>query len=103
MIARVARFEGVNAQQAESTFSEAEEIIRPLVEGLPGYQGSLALMSPEGTMMSITFFDSEENAEAAEPTFDEEMPRRLGELFQGEWEGRRVAVDRYNVMSDERR
>ena len=102
MVARVATFEGINVDQAKSTMSQAEEVVRPLVEGLAGYQGYLQLMSSDGKSLSITFFDSEDNARAAEPTFDEEMPRRLGEVFQGEWEGRRVSVDVYEVVADSR-
>jgi hypothetical protein len=101
MVARVASFDGVNAQEAERTMGEAEAIIRPLVEGLDGYRGHLELVSPEGKVLSITLFDSEASAQAAEPTFDEEMPRRLGDLFQG-WKGRRVAVDRYDVLAEAR-
>jgi hypothetical protein len=102
MIARVARFEGVNADVAESTMQEAEAIIRPMVEGLAGYAGHLELMAPNGEGLSINFFDSDENAEAAEPVFDEEMPQKLGHLFS-EWGGRRVSVGRFKVVVDERR
>ena len=102
MFARVASFEGVNTQEAERTFNEADAIIRPLVENLAGYQGHLELLASDGKVLSVTLFDSEENAQAAEPTFDEEMPRQLQEHFKG-WEGRRVAVDRYKVLSDSRR
>lgn len=102
MVARVARFEGVNVEEAQRTMEEATAIIRPLVDGLVGYQGQLDLVTEDGKMLSVTFFESDENAQAAEPTFDEEMPRRLGDLFKG-WEGRRVSVDRYMVVADERR
>jgi hypothetical protein len=101
MVARVASFEGVNVQEAQRTMSEAESVIRPLVEGLSGYQGHLELVSPDGKVLSITLFDSAANAEAAEQTFDEEMPRLLGDLFRG-WEGRRLSVDRYDVVSESR-
>lgn len=101
MVARVARFEGVNVQEAERTMDEADSIIRPLVENLAGYGGRLDLLSSEGTMLSITLFDSAENARAAEQTFDEEMPRRLGDFFEG-WEGRRVSVERFDVVADSR-
>jgi hypothetical protein len=101
MVARVASFEGVNAQEAERTMDQAEAIVRPLVEGLAGYQDHLELVAPNGKVLAITFFDSEENAQAAEPTFDEEMPRQLGEVFQG-WEGRRTGVDVYKVLGDSR-
>src|ERR671931_119513 len=101
MVARVASFEGVNVQAAERTMDEAESIIRPLVEGLTGYKGHLELLASDGKVLSITLFDSEENAQAAEPTFDEEMPRRLGDMFK-DWEGRRISVDRYKVLSESR-
>jgi hypothetical protein len=103
MFARVARFEGVDAAKAESVYAEAEAIIRPMVEALPGFSGFLDLVAADGQYMSIAFFDSEENALAAEPTFDEEMPRKLGDLYSKDWTGRRVAVGRYRVVTDERR
>ena len=102
MIARVASFEGVNVQEAERTMDQAESIIRPLMENLAGYEGQIELVAPNGKVLSITLFDSEENAQAAEPTFDEEMPRLLGDLFK-DWAGRRVSVDRYRVFVDSRR
>ncbi|MEX0675185.1 MAG: hypothetical protein WD067_10450 [Gaiellaceae bacterium] len=101
MVARVARFEGVNIAEAQRTMDEADSIIAPLVEGLQGYRGDLFLASQGGDVLSLSFFDSAEDAQAAEPTFDEEMPRALGDVFQG-WEGRRVSVGVYEVVSDSR-
>lgn len=101
MVARVARFEGVNVAEAQRTMDEAESIIQPLVEGLQGYKGDLFLASQGGEVISISFFESAEDAQAAEPTFDEEMPKQLGDLFRG-WEGRRVSVGVYEVVSDSR-
>ena len=40
-----------------------------------------------GKSVTIAFFDTEENLNAAEPTFDEEMPKQLGDLI-GPWAGR---------------
>jgi hypothetical protein len=101
MIARVANFEGINVQAAQASMDQAEAVIRPLVEGLAGYEGHLELATQDGKFLSITLFDTEENANAAEPTFDEEMPKQLGELFQS-WGGHRTSVDRYQVVSDSR-
>lgn len=101
MVARVASFEGVNVEVAERTTDQAESIIQPLMEGLAGFQGHLHLLGPGGKFLSIAFFDSEENAKAAEPTFDEEMPRKLGDLFR-DWESRRASVDVYKVISESR-
>jgi hypothetical protein len=101
MIARVASFEGVNVPQAGRTVDQAEAIIRPLLAGLAGYEGHLELVSANGKVLSITLFDTEENAIAAEVVFDEEMPERLGDLFS-DWAGRRVDVDRYDVLAESR-
>jgi hypothetical protein len=101
MVARVASFEGVNVQEAERTMDQGEAIIRPIIEKLAGYQGHLELVSANGKVLSITLFDADENAQAAESTFDEEMPRQLGDLFKG-WAGRRVSVDHYNVLAESR-
>ena len=101
MIARVASFEGIDVQAAQASMDEAEAIIRPLVDGLAGYQGHLELATQDGKFLSITLFDSEDNADAAERTFDEEMPKQLGQLFQS-WGGHRTSVDRYQVVSDSR-
>jgi hypothetical protein len=102
MVARVASFEGVNVQEVERTMDQGEATIRPIMESLAGYQGHLQLVSSNGKVLSITLFDSDESAQAAEQTFDEEMPRRLGDLFEG-WAGRRVSVDHYNVLAEARR
>jgi hypothetical protein len=101
MFARVATFEGVDLEQARGTMDEVETVIRSLVEALPGYRGSLEMVSSSGKQLSIAFFDTEASAEAAERTFDEEIPRALGEVFES-WEGRRVSVDRYEVLVDQR-
>jgi hypothetical protein len=101
MVARVAKFEGIDIQEAQRTMEQADAIIRPLVQGLAGYAGHLDLATQDGKYLSITFFDSAENAAAAEPTFDEEMPRQLGEIF-GSWGGRRTSVDQYQVVADDR-
>jgi len=103
MIARVAAFEGVNVEAAAATMDEAIPIIRGLVEGLAGYRGMLELGAANGKVLSVVFFETEADAAAAEPTFDEEMPSALGHLFTDEWAGRRVSVDVYTVGADERR
>jgi hypothetical protein len=101
MIARVASFEGIDVQAAQASMDEAEAVIRPLVEGLGGYKGHLELATQDGKFISITLFDTEENASAAEPTFDQELPKQLGQLFES-WGGHRTSVDRYQVVSDSR-
>jgi hypothetical protein len=99
MIARVATFEGVNVSEAQRTMDEADAIVRPLVEDLEGFHEYIDLLSSDGKMISIAIFETEEDADAAEDTFDREMPRALGALFD-EFEGRRVSVDHYEVLAE---
>jgi len=101
MVARVARFEGIDIAKAQETMDQAEAIIRPMVEGLPGFAGRMDLATMEGDFISITLFDSAESAKAAEQTFDEEMPKKLGPLF-GSWGGHRTSVAVFEVVSDVR-
>jgi len=101
MVARVARFEGIDIAKAQETRDEAEAIIRPMVEGLAGFAGRMDMATMDGEFISITLFDSVESAEAAEQTFDEEMPKQLGPLFQS-WGGHRASVGVFQVVSDSR-
>ena len=101
MVARVALFEGVNVEAAQSTMDEAEAIIRPTLQALPGYQGATELAAADGKFISITLFDSEENAAAAESVFDQDLPAKLGHIFQ-QWAGTRTSVGHYMVVGDER-
>ena len=102
MVARVARFEGIDIAKAQETMDEAEAIIRPMVESLPGYEGRMDLATMDGQFISITMFDSAESAKAAEQTFDEELPKQLGALYES-WGGRRVGVGVFEVVSDVRK
>jgi heme-degrading monooxygenase HmoA len=102
MFARMATFEGVDAEGADRTLDEVRKRAEPLMRALPGFQGYVDLMDrANGKGVTISFFDSEENLTAAEPTFDEEMPRALGDLME-QWSGRRTSVERYEVVVDAR-
>jgi hypothetical protein len=101
MFARAATFEGINIQAAQASMEEAEAIIRPVLSALPGYRGAVELANQDGKFLSITFFDSMENATASESTFDEELPAKLGHIFQ-EWAGTRTSVDHFMVVGDDR-
>jgi hypothetical protein len=102
MVARVAIFEGINVEAAQASMEEAEAIIRPLVQGLAGYQGMTQLASYDGSFISVTLFDTEENAQNAEATFDQELPEKLGHIFQ-QWAGTRTSVGIYQVVDEDRR
>ena len=102
MFARVATFESTDPAADEQLMGQAMEIVEPIIRGLNGIQGFMELADrSSGKSLSISFFDTEENAVAAEPVFDEEMPRALGDLMQ-QFSGRRASVDRYDVLVDER-
>ncbi|HEY4347034.1 MAG TPA: hypothetical protein VGM80_05545 [Gaiellaceae bacterium] len=101
MIARVAQFGGINVEAAKATMDEAEAILGPMLQALPGYSGALQLLDDGGSFISISFFDTAENAEAAEPTFDTEMPAKLGHLF-AEWAGTRSSTGLFEVVADSR-
>lgn len=102
MVARVARFEGIDIAKAQETMDQAEAVIRPMVEGMAGYAGRMDLATMNGDFISITLFDTAEDASAAEQTFDEEMPKQLGALFES-WGGHRASVGVFEVVSDARR
>ena len=102
MFARIATFESTDPAADEKLMGQATEIVEPIIRGMNGIQGHMELAdSNSGKSLSISFFDTEENAIAAESIFDEEMPRALGDLMQ-QFSGRRTAVERYEVLVDER-
>ena len=102
MFARMATFEGVDADAADRTMDEVRQRAEPLMRGMAGYQGYVDLMDrSSGKAVTIAFFDTEQNMNAAEQTFDEEMPKQLGDLM-GPWAGRRTAVERFEVAADKR-
>jgi hypothetical protein len=102
MFARIATFESTDPAADEKLMEQAEEIVEPIIRRMPGIQGHMELVDrSSGKALSISFFDTEENALAAEPIFDEEMPKALGELMQ-QFSGRRVNVERFAVLVDER-
>jgi hypothetical protein len=96
MVARVARFEGIDMAQAEKDIPAVEAIVGSLIEGLSGYRGVVNLWSSDGNMITVTLFESETDATAAEPVFDEEMPAKLGSYFAS-WKGHRVEAGVYNA------
>ena len=102
MYARIATFESTDPVADEQLMDQATEIVEPIIRGMKGIQGHMELADRNsGKSLSISFFDTEENAIAAEPIFDEAMPKALGELMD-KFSGRRVSVDRYEVLIDER-
>jgi hypothetical protein len=89
MWARVASFEGTDVESMKEQAGQ-----RPPDELIPaGLRGVLSLADAEGKrQLFITLFDSREQIEAAEPTFE-----RMGDQIPEEVRGRRVSVDYYEV------
>jgi hypothetical protein len=102
MYARIATFESTDPAADEKLMGQAMEIAEPIIRGMTGIQGHMELADrSSGKSLSISLFDSEESAAAAEPIFDEEMPKALGEIMQ-QFSGRRISVELYEVLVDER-
>ena len=102
MVARIATFESTDPSADEKLLGEAEQIVEPILRAMPGIQGHMELVDRNsGKSLSISFFDTEAHALAAEPIFDEEMPKALGPLME-QFSGRRTSVDRYDVLVDQR-
>lgn len=95
MFARVATFEGVDVATAQETIEAVRDRLISITQGMPGWQGVLQLADAQsGKIMTISLFDSEENMQAAEQTF-EDMPRQVPEVQQVA--GRRSSVERFEV------
>jgi hypothetical protein len=58
-------------------------------------------VSLDGKFLGVTFFDSQESAEAAEETFDQVLPAKLGDIY-AQWAGTRTSVGHYMVVGDSR-
>ena len=95
MFARVATFEGVDVAAARGTIEGARERLLLITREMPGWQGVLQLTDAQsGKVMTISLFDTEENMQAAEETF-ESMPQQVPEVQQVA--GRRTSVERFEV------
>ena len=103
MFVRVAVFEGIDMDASGGSADEVRERVAPLFERMDGYKGYLDLFDrSSGKMLTLAFFDSEEAMQAAEPVFDEDMPKAIGpEIMQG-FTGRRTGVERYEIVDQDR-
>lgn len=94
MYARVARWEGADAETMKRTAAEIQsEADSGPPEGLPA-KGFLLLQDYEGgQVMAITLFESEEDYRQGDATLNSMSP-------PGEGMGRRVGVDKYEVAAE---
>jgi hypothetical protein len=91
MYARVARWEGAEAEAMKRTAEEiGSQAESGPPEGVPA-KGLLLLQDPEGgKVMAISFFETEEEYRQGDQTLNSMNP-------PGEGLGSRVAVDKYEV------
>ena len=101
MFARIATFDGIDVEETERTMDAVRERVEPMLRQMPGFQGYMERIDRAAQRtQTIAWFDSEENMHAAEPMFDEEMPRQLADLFE-QWSAA-VACRALEVLVDER-
>jgi hypothetical protein len=93
MYARVALFEGHEPEQMDELIRQLDERSQQHQELIPDASGFLGLFDPAGgKSIGITFFDSRQAIEAAEP-----MLAAFPQSFPDSLKGRRVALDVYEV------
>ena len=93
MIARIATFEGGNAEEMRRMNNE---ILVERSTSLPsGLLRVMVLMSDDARWSVISFFDSEESARAAEARFEE-----MGDEIPESVRGKRVGLESYDVAFD---
>ena len=98
MFVRVATFEGVDPGQFEQAAPGARERVTSILEGLSGWKGAAQLLDrPNGTLAIVQVFDTQENMEAAESTF-QTMPQRLGDEMVKVLGGPPRSVNKFEVM-----
>jgi len=97
MFARVATFEDVDVGRAPEVSAAIRKTALPLIQDLSGWSGHLTLVDTDSRrVLTVTFFETKEDAEAAEPIFDE-MPSHLPEELRDIVAGTRRSVAICNV------
>jgi hypothetical protein len=101
MFARVATFENVDVSRAPEVSAEIRKTALPMIQDLSGWSGHLTLVDTDARRVTtVTFFQTREDAEAAEPTF-EEMPKRLPDELREIVAGTRTSVSLCDVAIQE--
>jgi heme-degrading monooxygenase HmoA len=98
MFARVSRFKGETSSVDKGTMVARERIL-PAARKLDGFSGMLLLGDrSSGQSLAVTFWETEEAMRASEDTANQ--MRQEGAAETGE---QIVAVERYELLLDERR
>ncbi len=106
MFARMATFSGSDPDEYADVGERIREAAQPIVEALPGWQGATQMLDREnGTIAILHLFDSKENMEAAESTFEtmpDRFPADLRERMRA-MAGGRQTVQRFEILGEIRR
>ena len=94
MIARVATFEGGDAEEMRRLNNEML-VERGSTALPPGISRVMVLMKDESSWSAISFFDSEEAAAASEERF-----KQMGDEIPESVRGKRIGVESYEVAFD---
>lgn len=98
MYARVATFERSDSSRIDEVIETVKESMAGDTPPHPAMKGGIMLVDREGgKTLGITFFDSREAIQDAEPMFE-----RMGDEIPEELRGRRAAVDVYEVAAERR-
>lgn len=105
MFARMATFSVTDPERAAGMSGRIREAVLPVTERLQGWQGATQMLDRKaGKLAVIHFFDTAENMEAAEPTF-ESMPQQFSEDLRQQIQeiaAGRQAVEKYEVLGEHR-
>ena len=106
MYARMATFSVDDPSEYAEIGEQIRQAAQPIVEALPGWQGATQMLDREnGSIAILHLFDSEENMQAAESTFEtmpERFPDELRERMRA-MAGGRQWVQRFEVLGEIRR
>ena len=94
MIARVATFEGGDAEEMRRLNNEML-VERGSTALPPGISRVMVLMKDESSWSVISFFDSEEAAAASEERFEQ-----MGDEIPESVRGKRIGIESYEVAFD---
>ena len=96
MFARMATFQVDDIERMVGMADRIRDAAMSTIEGLTGWQGATQMVDRSGgKLVVIHYFDSEENMQAAESTF-QEIPQRVPEVQQ--IAGGLSSVERYEVI-----
>lgn len=103
MFARMATFGVSDVTAVEKTGERIRAAVEPVVEGLQGWKGAVQMLDREGGKLAvINFFDTKENMEAAESTFevmpdkfDDELKEQIRRIASG-----RQSVEKFELLAN---